>query len=103
MNVVLNLDSYKLVRTLADAISAPPVAMRNPAYQWVFTLTDGLELAVQTNSRYHNVTKMSTLGTTPISNGTCIMDYNDNRLKVTFEVKHNGWQYAVVYSKKITT
>lgn len=101
MNVVLDLDSYKLVRTQVESISAPPVAMRAPAYQWVFTLTDGLELAIQTNSRYHNVTKMATLGSTPVSCGTCVMDYSNNQLKVTIEVKHNGWSYAVVYSKVV--
>lgn len=101
MAIALPLDSYKLAKVGKKPSETPPDIMPWPQYEWPFTLTDGLELAIQTQSRYYNVVHMSSIGDTVVDLGRCIFDFNGSLLKVTTEFRYAGWFCQTVYAKKL--
>lgn len=100
-DVILTLVSHTLTTYGRKPSEKPPAFMTPPVLTWPFTLTDGLELAIQTKSRYHNVMFTSERFRETLPKGRYVLDYSNGRLVVTTEFKHDGWQSKTLYTKRM--
>lgn len=98
-DVILTLVSHTLTTYGRKSSEKPPAFMTSPVLTWTFMLTDGLELAIQTQSRYHNVVFIADRWSEMIERGKYILEYADGQLVVTTEFKHDGWQSQARYTK----